>query len=354
MSSSSFSHDPDSFAARELRLKEIREQAERELRAKTNVNERLPTVGIASPETGYYGLPLLKKPAWTWEIPIYFFVGGAAGAAAVVGNIAKMTGADPKLVNDARWLAAIGGAISPALLVADLGMPSRFIHMLRVFKIQSPMSVGSWTLVFFSTSSAAAAFSSAVQKRSGSNGLFRVFESAADFSAALTGTVLCTYTGVLVGATAIPAWNQNVSILPVHFAASGLSSAVSILELRGNYSPALNSLGVVSALCETALAATLEVRKKPAQEPLHKGRSGWLMRAAGLLSGPIPLLLRLFAGTSTSMRSKRLRNAAAISSITGSLATRVAWVQAGKESAVNPAIPLQLPPASRKDRIEFR
>ncbi|MGA8554636.1 MAG: NrfD/PsrC family molybdoenzyme membrane anchor subunit, partial [Candidatus Acidiferrales bacterium] len=165
MSSSSFSHDPDSFAARELRLKEIREQAERELRAKTNVNERLPTVGIASPETGYYGLPLLKKPAWTWEIPIYFFVGGAAGAAAVVGNIAKMTGADPKLVNDARWLAAIGGAISPALLVADLGMPSRFIHMLRVFKIQSPMSVGSWTLVFFSTSSAAAAFSSAVQKR---------------------------------------------------------------------------------------------------------------------------------------------------------------------------------------------
>jgi len=37
------------------------------------------------PERGYYGLPLLKEPVWTWEVPAYFFVGGAAGAAAVVG-----------------------------------------------------------------------------------------------------------------------------------------------------------------------------------------------------------------------------------------------------------------------------
>jgi formate-dependent nitrite reductase membrane component NrfD len=348
VSSSSFPPDPDSFAAREQRLKEIRKQADRELRAKTNGNEKLPLVGIASPETGYYGMPLLKRPAWTWEVPIYFFVGGAAGAAAVVGNVAKMTGADPKLVNDARWLAAIGGAISPALLVADLGMPSRFIHMLRVFKIQSPMSVGSWTLVAFSTSSAAAAFTSAVRKRRYANGLIRVFENATDFCAALSGLVLCTYTGVLLGATVIPVWNENVSILPVHFAASGLSSAVSILELRGNYSPALNSLGIVSALCETAVGAMLEARKKPAQEPLHKGKSGWLMRAAGLLTGPIPLLLRLLAGNSRGPRSKRLRNAAAISAITGSLVTRVAWVQAGKESALDSAIPLELPSASEK------
>jgi formate-dependent nitrite reductase membrane component NrfD len=352
--SSYFGHAPDSFEARESRLKEIRKQADQELRAKTNGNEQLPPVGIASPETGYYGMPLLKKPAWTWEVPVYFFVGGAAGAAAVIGNVAKLTGADRKLVSDARWLAAIGGAISPALLVADLGMPSRFINMLRVFKIQSPMSVGSWTLVAFSTSAAAAAFSSAVQKRSGSNGLFRVFEHSGDFLSALSGLVLCTYTGVLVGATAIPVWNENVSVLPIHFAASGLSSAVSILELRGNYSPALNSLGIVSALCETAVGARLEARKIPAHEPLRKGKSGWLMRAAGLLSGPIPLLLRLAAGNSKSRRGRRLRTAAAISSITGSLVTRFAWVQAGKVSAEDSSIPLELPQASGRGAIESR
>ena len=24
---------------------------------------------VASPETGYYGMPLLKEPQWKWEIP---------------------------------------------------------------------------------------------------------------------------------------------------------------------------------------------------------------------------------------------------------------------------------------------
>jgi hypothetical protein len=23
---------------------------------------------------GYHGLPILKKPVWTWEVPAYFFV----------------------------------------------------------------------------------------------------------------------------------------------------------------------------------------------------------------------------------------------------------------------------------------
>src|SRR6266852_7276384 len=104
---------------------------------------------MASPETGYYGIPLLKEPAWTWQIPLYFFVGGAAGAAAVVGAIADYTGADRKLVRDARWIAAAGSVLSPVLLIADLGRPSRFLNMLRVFKPQSPMSVGAWTVAAF-------------------------------------------------------------------------------------------------------------------------------------------------------------------------------------------------------------
>src|ERR1700756_5934367 len=48
----------------------------------------------ASPETGYYGRPLLKQPAWTWQIPLYFFAGGAAGSAAVIGPVARWIGRD--------------------------------------------------------------------------------------------------------------------------------------------------------------------------------------------------------------------------------------------------------------------
>ncbi len=151
-------HEDMLLDVREARLRQIREQA-RIVPGKL----KLPDTSLQQPsaDTGYYGKPLLKPPAWTFEVPLYFFTGGAAGAAAIIAAAAQMTGAPSRLIRDARYLAAIGGTVSPALLIADLGMPSRFLNMLRVFKIQSPMSVGSWTLFVFSSSSAAAAFLSA-------------------------------------------------------------------------------------------------------------------------------------------------------------------------------------------------
>src|SRR5262249_28282203 len=71
----------------------------------------------------YYDLPLLKPPVWTWEVPTYFFVGGAAGASAVIAAAARFTGADRKLVRRAQWIAAGGAALSAPLLIADLGRP---------------------------------------------------------------------------------------------------------------------------------------------------------------------------------------------------------------------------------------
>ena len=83
----------------EQRLAEIRREAEQhgEMKA-AGVRPSGAPFPMASPETGYYGIPLLKEPAWTWEVPLYFFVGGAAGAASVVGAIAEYTGADRNLV----------------------------------------------------------------------------------------------------------------------------------------------------------------------------------------------------------------------------------------------------------------
>ncbi len=28
--------------------------------------------------TTYHGLPAIKTPVWTWEVPAYFYAGGAA------------------------------------------------------------------------------------------------------------------------------------------------------------------------------------------------------------------------------------------------------------------------------------
>lgn len=327
---------------REARLDQVRRAAEKlvEHAAPARQPGAFPH---ATPQTGYYGLPLIKSAPWSWEIPAYFFVGGIAGASSIIANAAKWITRDRRLASDARWLAAIGGAVSPALLTADLGRPLRFFNMLRVFKPQSPMSVGSWTLAAFSSSAAAAAFFGVYEKGSMAA---RILVNGADMMAAATGMVLATYTGVLIGATAVPVWQESVGTLPIHFGMSGLAAATSVLELTGHTSPALNTAGLLASAGETVIGVKTELSKSRVMKPLKTGKSGWLTRIGGLLSGPVPLVLRLLAGSSASANSLRLRRAAAVSTVAGSLITRTAWISAGKASAEDPTLQLEQAPAS--------
>lgn len=248
---------------------------------------------------GYHDLPLLKKPVWTWEVPAYFVVGGTAGAAAVIALTAQMTRADRKLVRNAKRIAAAGAILSAPLLIADLGRPERFLYMLRIFKPQSAMSVGAWTLSVFG-----AATTAAVLFDDGAIG------DVATFVAAATGAVMTTYTGVLLGATSIPVWAKHAGTLPLHFGASAAASASSVLELIGHRERALAIIAGAAATAETYLGSTESAS----------------MFAAYALSGPLPLLLRLIGG-------KRARKLAAASAIFGSVMTRFAWVAAGRASA---------------------
>jgi hypothetical protein len=218
--------------------------------------------------------------------------------------------------------------------------------MLRVFKLQSPMSVGAWVLALFSSSSGAAAFAQLVDDRL-KIGPVRVLGNVAEGFSAAMGLPLATYTGVLIGATVIPAWNSNVKTLPIHFGMSGLGSGVSVLELMGNdNSPALNLLGIGASAVESYEGFQLEFRRDPrVNRPLKHGVTGWTTRLGSILAGPVPLALRLIA---TATGSRRLRRAAAWSSIAGSILTRVGWIYAGHESARDWRIPLQIkePPST--------
>lgn len=332
-------------AESERRLAEIRREAEAGSLPATQgiqpVGAPFPQL-VSSPRTvaekGYYGIPLLKEPQWTNEVPFYFFAGGAAGAAAVVASIAKHFSGAQDLARSARWVAAAGALVSPALLTSDLGRPSRFLYMLRVFKLQSPMSVGAWTLTAFSSFAAAAAFAGVVREKVSDRWPVVIVENVAEILAAATGLVMASYTGVLIGATVIPVWNENVGTLPLHFAASGMNSAVSILELMGHDdSRALNMLGMAASGYETMEGAVIESKQDRINKPLKTGKSGLIIRLGGVLSGPVPLLLRLgYALTG----NKKMRRAAAICSITGSLLTRFGWVEAGKVSARDSVLPL--------------
>jgi hypothetical protein len=317
---------------KETRLDELREEARRTGRVEgKGVHASGSPMPAADQVRGYYGLPLLKEPVWTWEVPTYFFVGGAAGAASVIAATARLIGGREELVRDARWIAAAGAALSTPLLIADLGRPERFLNMLRVFKVQSPMSVGAWTLVTFSTLSAATVFADELRRRTDLP--VTLVADAAGMLSAATGLVMATYTGVLIGATAIPVWSKHVSLLPMHFAASALGSAVSLLQLRGHRDEALNFLGLAAAAYETWTGVQIESDAGRASQPLRRGPTGITIRLAGFFSGPVPLFLRLLG-----LRSQRIRSAAAVSTLLGSLATRIAWIEAGKASARDPQL----------------
>jgi hypothetical protein len=322
---------PLSPEEREARLTLIRKEAQQFGRVEAGgVRPAGAPFPQATPETGYYGVPLLKEPQWKWEIPLYFFVGGAAGSAAVIASVADWLGADPELARDARWVALGGAALSGGLLVADLGRPARFLAMLRVFKPQSPMSMGAWILSAFSSATAAAAFTSWARNRYGESLPLAMVDEGAKAMSALFGLPFSNYTGVLIGATAIPVWNRNIRTLPVHFGASGVQAGVSILELLGHDHPALNALAIGSAAWESWEGFHLERRSDPQLDPLKHGTSGWITRAGGVLSGPIPLILRSIPAV---RGDSRMRRAASYCGIAGSLLTRYGWMMAGKVSA---------------------
>jgi hypothetical protein len=288
---------------------------------------------VASAEKGYYELPMFKEPSWTWEIPLYFFIGGAAGTASVIAGVAQLAGASRKLVRDARRISLAGAMLSPALLISDLGRPARFLAMLRVFKPQSPMSVGVWILMGFSAGTAAANAGAWIGERSLFPPIARLLERIGDVTALTFGLPFASYTGVLIGATVIPAWNSNASLLPAHFLASGLGASVGLLEMAGNETPALQWLGLGAAAAETAVGAKIELKDNPAEAPLKRGPSGWLIRLGGLLSGPVPLALRAVSLVMKPKPAMKLRRYAAVAAVVGSAVTRAAWIYAGHLSA---------------------
>jgi Polysulphide reductase, NrfD len=336
--------DPDTSSPnRELRIEEIRKQALQTGQvAGAGARPAGSPIPVASIETGYYGIPMLKEPQWSWEIPIYFFAGGAAGAAAVIAQVAQMTSCKAEVVNDARTIAAIGASLSPALLISDLGLPSRFLNMLRIFKLQSPMSIGVYIVSAFAPPTVLAKIANRL-RGNGSGLLLKLLENSAGMVSALLGLGMATYTGVLIGATAIPVWNENIDSLPVHFALSGLATAASAIELMGHEdNRSLNMLGIAASLGESIEGIKLETAIKPANEPLKKGLSGVITRVGGVLSGPLPLALRLAAEFCGEGRSRQLVRSAAVASIAGSFFTRLGWLRAGHASARDYRLPLQI------------
>ena len=281
-------------------------------------------------KAGYYGQPVVRQPVWTWEIPIYLFTGGLGGMSAVIAFGALLFH-HFDVVRTAIWVAAIAAMLSPILLILDLGRPRLFLHMLRVFKPQSAMSMGAWILTAFGTCVVPGLIALEFQR-------FHVFPGAIDqiiqvatgmliFGSAISGMLLATYTGVLIGATAIPAWFLHHRLLPIHFGTAGLGSAAALLELLGHRIAPLNAIGLFAGAVETVLLVWLTIdRHGVVDRAIHEHRSGWLIRMGGVLTGPLSLMLRFFGAIPL----------AAIFFLLGALVSRFGWIAVGRVSGRDP------------------
>ncbi len=295
-------------------------------------------VAPAEPRS-YYGQPVLAKPVWSKEIPLYFWVGGVAGASAPLALVASLSGND-ELARRAQGAALAGAVISPVLLIKDLGKPTRFFNMLRVFKVTSPMSVGSWILSGFGaavTLGAAREFTDLVPR----------LGRAGQVAGLLLGPGLATYTATLIANTAVPAWHDARGELPYVFAASSLATAGGLATALTPARSAATArrLTVAGAAAELVITRVLERRLSArVGAAYHQGRPGQLLRAAKALTG---------AGAVAVVTSRGRRPAAiagGLAVLAGGLLERWGIFEAGVASAQDPKATV----GPQRDRITQR
>ena len=225
--------------------------------------------------TSYYDRPIIKAPVWkSPDVPLYLLLGGASGTTAILGAMADLSGR-PTLTRVSRLFAGAGSMASVFFLVHDLGRPERFLHMLRVIKPTSALSVGTYILSPFS---AAAGATAAVELLS----WFPRLKRFGGVVAALFGGPMATYTAVLLANTAVPSWHEPHDELPFVFAGSAMAAGgglTMIFTPVGEAGPS-RKMAVTGAAIDLGLMHRVEHEHGIVSEPYRIGKAGKYLNAA--------------------------------------------------------------------------
>jgi formate-dependent nitrite reductase membrane component NrfD len=147
----------------------------------------------------------VKAPPWhAWVTADLFFNSLSSGTFAISAVCTLFAPAIYTPISRAGYLAAFPLVIIDLIcLVADLGDPSRFHHMLRVFKPRSPMSVGVWSTSAFAFFAFAEWILTIVDAPALAPAQ-TVFAVLGLIAALIVGS----YKGVLLSTTAQPGWKD--------------------------------------------------------------------------------------------------------------------------------------------------
>ncbi len=295
----------------------------------------------------YYGIPPIKEHTWTWEVPVYFWLGGLGAGAHLISTVAQLLGwKDKAFFRATRYTVLVTMVLSPILLIMDLGRPERFYNMLRIVKLRSPMSTGSWALAIFGVLSGLIAAAQAA--RDGLLGrdnilvrLVKTFipDRLLSVVALPVGLYVGLYSGILLSATSVPMWARNFLLMGPTFLSSGLStglSAISFILHLGDWGErrtleALRRTERITLLIEGGLLAASLARMGRWGKPLYSKKLAPLFLGGAILGG-ILAPFALLSGRET--RGKSLLTS--VLALLGGLALRFAMIEGGRLSARDP------------------
>jgi formate-dependent nitrite reductase membrane component NrfD len=221
------------------------------------------------------------------------------------------------------------------LLIADLGRPERFHHMLRVAKPSSPMSMGTWILSAYGPGAGVAAVAELMPKRLATTWLGRLVNRVArpaGLWAAATAPGVASYTAVLLSQTAVPAWREAHPYLPFVFTGSAAASGggLGMLLAPVDETGPARRLAVTGAALELAASRTLEHRLGLSAEAYTTGTPHRLRKWAEILTvgGAV--------GGAVGGRSRAVVAASGLALLAGSALQRFGVFEAGVASTRDP------------------
>jgi formate-dependent nitrite reductase membrane component NrfD len=294
----------------------------------------------------YFDRPLLKAPHWEANVVTYLFLGGVMGGLGLLQLVARTDhDEERKLKRMARFTSFALAAANPAILISHLGRPERFLHMLRIVKVKSPMSLGVWGLVFYS----GAAGANVVRELAMMGYLPRWMRHLAPRVLtpvqALLGAFTAGYTGVLLSATANPLWSAGKRHIPAACVASGLANACALSSLLSAYSGnhgvvrKLERLEMIAGALELALLLDFKRSGGAYARPMFEGTHGNRLRDTTMLAGTlVPMALNAL-GQAVKLPKPLdvLRTTmASVLTLAGGYAFRDILVEAGKTAAHDP------------------
>ncbi|HZF57819.1 MAG TPA: NrfD/PsrC family molybdoenzyme membrane anchor subunit [Rubrobacter sp.] len=297
-------------------------------------------------DKNYYGIPPIKRAHWTWQIPIYFWLGGIGAGTQLFATVAQLLGHEDEALKRASRYTVLGTMLlSPILLIWDLGRPERFYNMLRILKLRSPMSTQSWSLFTFGNlGGLIAARQVAEDGLLGDNPLSRLVlhlipARLLTVLALPFGLFVGFNTGNLISATSVPIWARNWMLMGPTFLTSGLSTALSWLSLvlhLGRWGEektlrVLHRAEKAVIVLEAVLIALSLARMSRWSRPLFSKEVAPLF-VGGTLLGGIAAPFALLTGKES--RSKSVL--ASVLVLAGGLAFRFAMIIAGRKSADDP------------------